>query len=408
MLPDQSSWVSRGERAGRSAHLLSLTITAVVLCSFLLLGIVNELSSHPEPRKFLEAMLLLPPALAIQLVISFPRLVPRLGRYRNWLVPVQFLLTFLPFTTFEEAWMPLPGLFSGSVLLVLPTAAAWSTFALVTLGEGLLYLSAGPGWAEALSGVVSVVLTGLGVFGLSRLSDLVSEVHDSRVALSRLAVEHERLRFARDLHDLLGYGLSATTAKCELARRLLPADEDRTRQELTEVLEIARKALADVRKVASGYRELSLDKEVGDAAWMLRALHVHTVSRVECGTLPRHVDAELATVVREGITNMLRHGAPGRCTITAVRQSATVRLRLTNDGVRAGPSATGGSGGAADCGGRGLDNLAARIEALGGRLVAGVRGDGWFVLEAVLELTGADDARPGEPGSGLSAPVGPT
>ena len=89
-----------------------------------------------------------------------------------------------------------------------------------------------------------------------------------------MAVAEERLRFARDLHDLLGLSLSAITLKSELTRRLLDTDPDRAAEELTEILGLARQALADVRSVASGYRELSLDNESRSARSVLAAADV--------------------------------------------------------------------------------------------------------------------------------------
>ncbi|MFD5549465.1 sensor histidine kinase [Streptomyces goshikiensis] len=340
---------------------------------------------------------------SIQLVISFPRLVPGLTRHRRSLLTAQATLTFLPFCYFGQAWMPTPGLLAGSALLVLPDAVAWAAFGLVVLGVDVLQFSVGLHARDLAYTTVSTVLTGLVVFGLSRLSDMVTEVHQSRAELARLAVDQERLRFARDLHDLLGYSLSTITLKCELAYRLLPTQVERTQQELTEILLTSRQALADVRSVASGYRDMSLAVEISDAETMLGSLDIRVTTRVDSGTLPREVDTVLATVLREGLTNMLRHSEADSCTITTVRKDQKIRFRLASNGIgarralldRNGPGVPDASG----RGGSGILNLAARVEALGGRLDAEVRG-GWFVLEAVLDLPDA-----AEPAAAFGTPL---
>ena len=95
-----------------------------------------------------------------------------------------------------------------------------------------------------------------------------------------MAVAQERLRFARDLHDLLGYSLSAITLKSELTHRLVPKNPDKAQNELVEILDISRKALADVRAVASGYRELSLENESESARSLLLAADVAVTTEI--------------------------------------------------------------------------------------------------------------------------------
>src|SRR5205823_5301028 len=123
-------------------------------------------------------------------------------------------------------------------------------------------------------GGTGVVISGLATFGLTWMVRSVTELRAARTRLAQAAVAEERLRFARDLHDLLGLSLSAITLKSELARRLVTVDPDKARDELTEILAISRLALADVRLVASGYRELSLQEESRSAESLLAAADV--------------------------------------------------------------------------------------------------------------------------------------
>ena len=128
-----------------------------------------------------------------------------------------------------------------------------------------------------------------------------------------------------------------------------------------------------------GYRNVSLAKEASSVASLLASAGISSRVHIGCGTLDERVDTVLATVLREGVTNMLRHSAPRNCVIEAEVEADTIRLLVTNDGLPR--SALDGR-----CGG-GLENLRARLEAVGGRLDDGVSGDGWFkvLAEAPLE-----------------------
>ncbi|MFE0350363.1 sensor histidine kinase [Streptomyces griseoluteus] len=374
---------------------LAMAITTVVLCAFCFVAVTYELSTDPALGTFTAAMVLLVVVFLVQLQISFPRFVPVLGRHRLVLLLVQSLLTYVPFLFYGQAWLPLPGLLAGSTLLVLPYVVAWPAFGLVLVSTDVLQFFVGLGWRDVSYTTVSTLLTGLVVFGLSRLTDMVTEVHRSRADLARLAVDQERLRFARDLHDLLGYSLSTITLKCELAYRLLPGQAGRVQEELTEILRTSRQALSDVRAVASGYRDMNLAAEVSDAESVLDALDITTVTHVTCGTLPRQVDTTLATVLREGMTNMLRHSKAARCEITALHRDRTIVFRLANDGVDGARTHLRPLAGEEGNGNSGIRNLATRVEAIGGTLTAGGRSDGWFALEVVLDLADTQAQEPG-------------
>ncbi|MFD9098931.1 sensor histidine kinase [Streptomyces collinus] len=381
-----------------------MIITTVVLCAFCFVAVTYELSSRPSVNSFTAAMAVLLVIFVVQLQISFPQFVPALGRHRLVLLLVQCVLTYVPFLFYGQAWLPLPGLLAGSALLVLPDVLAWPAFALIVASTDVLQFFVGLGWRDVSYTTVSTLLTGLVVFGLSRLTDMVTEVHRSRADLARLAVDQERLRFARDLHDLLGYSLSTITLKCELAYRLLPGQAGRVQQELTEILRTSRQALSDVRAVASGYRDMSLSVEVADAESMLDALDITATTHVTCGTLPREVDTTLATVLREGLTNMLRHSKAARCRIIAVRRGGTVTFRLANDGVDGARGHLRPLACEEGNGNSGIRNLATRVEAVGGTLTAGSRADGWFVLEAVIDLPGTTAAVTGPEGAEAGDP----
>jgi two-component system sensor histidine kinase DesK len=182
------------------------------------------------------------------------------------------------------------------------------------------------------------------------------------------------MRFARDLHDLLGYSLSAITLKAELTRRLVGSNPARARDEIAEVIDIARQALADVRDVSGGYRNMSLAKEASSVTSLLSAAGIDVRVEVDHGALGEHIDTVLATVLREAVTNMLRHSTTQRCRIQASQAGETVRLEVINDGVpRSARSHRPGGG---------LENLNARVRAAGGSLTVRTTPEGTFELVA--------------------------
>jgi two-component system sensor histidine kinase DesK len=191
-------------------------------------------------------------------------------------------------------------------------------------------------------------------------------------------VLRERLRFARDLHDLLGYSLSAITLKIELTHRLMKKAPQEAADQLLEVLEISRLALSDARTVASGYREMSLEEECRSAVSVLSAADV-TV-RVHCDTtdLPVHASTVLATVLREGVTNLLRHSKAKHCDITIRQADDHASLEIANDAV---PPRRADH----EHGGGGLHNLSVRAKEIGGRITV-EHEDDVFRLRAEVPL----------------------
>jgi two-component system sensor histidine kinase DesK len=199
-----------------------------------------------------------------------------------------------------------------------------------------------------------------------------------------MAVARERLRFARDLHDLLGYSLSSITLKNELIQRLIDHNPRRAREEVAEVLTISRQALADVREVARGYRDMSLLVEGESASSVLKAAGIDAHVDVVVPGLSSTANTILATVLREGVTNLLRHSQPRTCTITArmtADGSDLVRLQIDNDGVTRSDREAAEDG---DRVGTGLSNLSARVAAVGGTVTAGpVAPDGFRLVATV-------------------------
>jgi two-component system, NarL family, sensor histidine kinase DesK len=273
-------------------------------------------------------------------------------------------LAYLPILIFGQAWAGMPGFLAGSVLLALRPVVAWPIFGVIVASMGFAQAQFTGVPVEILYTSVSTVTTGLVVYGLSRLRALVVEVQRNRAEIARMAVLRERLRFARDLHDLLGYGLSAITLKVELTHRLIEKAPREASDQLLEILDISRLALSDARTVASGYRELSLEEECRSAASVLSAADVNVQIDADHTDLPVRVSTVLATVLREGVTNLLRHSKAKHCEIIIRQSRDHATIEIVNDDVQRGRAR------AASGGGGGLHNLSVRAAEIGGSVTA--------------------------------------
>ncbi|MGI5211849.1 sensor histidine kinase [Plantactinospora sp. CA-290183] len=226
--------------------------------------------------------------------------------------------------------------------------------------------------------------TGLGFAALNWLQvwfwDLLLQARQGRAAQLRLAATEERLRFARDVHDLLGHDLSVIALKAELAARLAPVDAERAGREAAEVQRLAVTALAEVREAVHGYRSVDLREQLTATAQVLRSSGVRCTVVQPAGELSTRVAAQLAPVLREASTNVLRHSRAGWCTIEVRREGDEVRLTVSNDGVGSGDRP--GHGGP-DRHSYGLRGLADRLAEEGGTLRTRAQG-GVFTLEATV------------------------
>ncbi len=142
---------------------------------------------------------------------------------------------------------------------------------------------------------------------------------------ARLAVDDERLRIARDLHDLLGQSFTVIKVKAELAHRLLDVDIERARAEIADVERISREAVDDVHGAIAGYREISLAGELVRARAALAAAEIEADLPSSIDGVPPELCELFAWTVREGITNVLRHSGASRCEIRLTASSAEVR-----------------------------------------------------------------------------------
>jgi two-component system sensor histidine kinase DesK len=230
--------------------------------------------------------------------------------------------------------------------------------------------------AYPLGDAVSYVLYAIGVGallrGYARLVTLNAELRAARGEIARLAVGEERLRFARDLHDLLGHSLSVIALKSELARRVIGSDPERAEREVRDIESVTREALVEVREAVSGSRRMTLEAELRGAEAALDAAGIDAVVTIAHATFAPEVETVLAWAVREGTTNVIRHSGARHCAIRVHAGLSDAGVEIVDDG------AMGVDGGGA---GSGLTGLEERVRRRAGRLEAGRRpGGGGFRL----------------------------
>ena len=246
--------------------------------------------------------------------------------------------------------------------------ASIAVFGLTLLTLGVSLATSGritsANWLQIIPLVLLVRGLGLDMIGFVRLSDAMRELQGAREELARQAVTEERLRMARDLHDLLGHTLSLITLKSELAGRLLEKDPQAATREVHEVERVARQALREVREAVTGYRQRTLLGELDGARQILEAAEVISIIDYEPRSLPSDIDAVLAWVVREGVTNVIRHSRAKHCLIKVMFTDEYVQAEVSNDGYPREKSSTSRTG-------TGLSGLTERVTKLGGNIEAG-------------------------------------
>lgn len=415
-----------GARASGSGRPLYLAWLLWVIWLPFLIPVLGDFSqSHPTPLRVVVSLLALAIFVALYLWLTWHN--------------ARDLTRTLPAALVERSlvalWSPVIILLALSVALTLANGWAWGALFIFTSSAAagrlrarqtivvlvvLALLVVEGGWhthraaADVVQALLLIGIVGIAVLSLVQSAKVSLGLRATQAEMARSnAVSAERLRIARDLHDLLGHNLSLIALKSELAGRLLRVAPDRAAVEIGDIERVARTALQEVREAVTGYRQATLASELHGARELLAAAGIeyqHTGDRGITGALPTPADALLAWAVREAITNVIRHSRARHCAIHLSQADGWARLEVTDDGPGAAADPSRPTTGAiADRGWNGLRGLAERVDALGGRFAAGPRPTGGFCLAVSVPTTPAtrDDAAPSSSTPSPASPAVP-
>jgi two-component system, NarL family, sensor histidine kinase DesK len=237
-----------------------------------------------------------------------------------------------------------------AAVMVFPLRIAATVVVLLVLAA--LGLSAVEDWGSQVGLAFGIFAASVAIFGMRTVMSRNLALLSAEQENASLAVENERTRFARDLHDILGHSLTVITVKAELAQRMLDVDVERARTELADLERLSRDALADVRRAVEGYRELTLPGELARARTALAAAEIEAEIPHSTEEVPSDLRELFAWTIREGVTNVIRHSGARRCAVSLSPTGVEVR----DDG--AGPGVPGSGSGLA-----GLRERAAALDA---------------------------------------------
>ena len=322
---------------------------------------------------------------AIQLRHSLATAAGVRPRYWELTLLLLVVIAYVPGVFFGSKWATMQWFVLASVAMLLRGRLALLLIVGSVLAHNIWYLGYE---ARANSSVGALIwaffywgalqfLGGGALYGATRLVRLLDELREARGDLADLAVNRERLRISRDVHDLLGQSLSAVSLKGDLAIGLLErGDVSHAKTEIEGLVSVARSALHGVLDVAHHEPPIALSAEIERAADLLASIGTET--RVDSAVQPlaAEIDELFAWGVREGVTNVLRHSSATTCSISIARRNGAVRLDIVNDGAM--PASLGGSG---------LKGLAARAEKLSGEASGQSIGDGVYRLSIEVPET---------------------
>ncbi|HEY3992578.1 MAG TPA: sensor histidine kinase [Ktedonobacteraceae bacterium] len=350
---------------------LAWRIFVLMWLVFIIIEMVTLLKTHLTPLRLgivLVAILCFV-GLYTWLVWPHPLSFQAQARKRSGMIwlPFTLLIALTVFLNlvYGSSWLYF-FIFSGVAAGVIFPASRVSLIipALMLLTLSLGQFLVGPNWQQIAIPVIIVAGAGFGITGIVRSFSTIRELQIARGELARMEVMEERFRLARDLHDLLGHKLSMITLKSELAGRLIEKAPERALKEVNDIEQTARQMMREVREAVAGYRQPQLESELIAARQILEAAGISCSITQEVGTLPPPVDAVLAWTIREGVTNVIRHGHAHRCFIRLSYIQGNVHVEIVNDGYQERKSEQQKSG-------TGLAGVSERVAIMGGRFEAG-------------------------------------
>jgi two-component system, NarL family, sensor histidine kinase DesK len=283
-------------------------------------------------------------------------------------------LSALACVVYGQAWTPLwiyVSAAAGMVLSMAPNGRRLSRLGIAGVGACYTFFSwlSHTGITEYLVVLLPVLLVGAAMIGFRMQITLMRELAQARETVAKLAANEERLRLARDMHDLTGQSLSMITLKSDLAAKRLTrlpasAERDAALGDLGDIGLVSRQTLHDIRQAVSGYRRPTLAVEVITARNALDAAGVRFDDdpglTLRSGTFDAGAEAALAWCLREAVTNVIRHSGARNCRVRLIRHAWHTSLEVTDDGRGPDPEPAPA--------GTGLRGMSERLSAVGGHL----------------------------------------
>jgi two-component system sensor histidine kinase DesK len=298
-------------------------------------------------------------AVAIVLFISFFMLAHRGPRRFRWIWSVAMLILGMVYVPINQSAC---GIFVFLAATLAELSETPSVVFYLLIGESLIVT--GESWLLHLTLWVWGTSVGLLlVMGVNRVRMTQKWQADAKLRMAhdeieKLAKTAERERIARDMHDVLGHSLSLIVLKSELAGHLIGSEPSRAALEIKEIEDTARGALAEVRRTLTGYRSEGFTAELTKAAKVLEAAGVHVNTPEKPPVLTARHEATLSMVLREAVTNIVRHAKASECSIELSSAKDTTHLIIADNGR-----------GNIREEGNGLRGMRERVQELGGRLL---------------------------------------
>jgi two-component system sensor histidine kinase DesK len=256
-------------------------------------------------------------------------ILPPLLWNRPWPVALAVLVIYLGLVSLA---FPFIGLNAIWLWIYLPLIAAMSQLPTVfvitvigVIGAGqITLLTATNSWADYWYSVALTLSVSVMMFSFSQQIRTVQRLRNAQGEIARLAVVEERERFARDMHDVLGHSLTVVTVKSQLARRLVTQDPERAERELDDIEQLTRAALTDLRASVAGYRAMSLATELAAANAALTAADIVPHLPSSADVVEPRLRETFAWVLRESVTNVVRHSHARNCWVAVERHTISV------------------------------------------------------------------------------------
>ena len=370
---------------------ITMVFCAVTLLNLIWLG-------DPSPRAMLIAALLALTAGALHLYHGTPRPDGRVPRRWPWTLSAQALLVVpVVWAGGEALLLPHIVLLAGSATTRLRGSWLWFLTPVALAGAPVadaLFSPSWNGWASAnLVGGTATVMIAL--YALCHLPWAAKLLHQTQADFARTAVAAERSNFARDVHDMLGFHLSAMALNAELAARSSASDTSTTQERMELVLLCARRAVADLRSIRNDTEPLTAEHEIAEAASLLRTAGIRVMVEVSPGVVARFASSPttqiVGIIVREASNNIIRHSRATQCAFRLrADRLGGMELNIVNDGAPITDEVPASARGAD--GGSGLANLESRVAEAGGGLTT-TQLQGIFQLDARIPGRHADISR---------------